>query len=449
MTTLLDVDPRQLQVNPANVRKKAKGLDELAASIAAIGVQVPLIVKQNGTGDTYVIVAGERRALAAVQADVATVPVIVRAYDDDGQAELTAMMVENLHREDLTPAEEAKGYEQLAAFGVSIDDIASLTGREKKKVESGLAVAKSKTATELVEKYDSLTFDQVAGITEFEDDPKVVEALVRTATTEPEYFENDLASLREERLQSAKHDAAVAKFTEQGVKVIANPHGYSHQLDQLVDGKGKKLTAASHKKCPGHAAFVETYGACKARYYCTDPAKHGHKAKSGGRAATSNSSSTLSDAEREKKREERRTVIANNKAIRTSTPVRRKFVVELLQRKTPPKGTLAFLVPLIVDDPYFLRNDAASTLEELTGLEKTSYGEPAALAAACRGASEPKLQLILLSHSVVAIESTWGDHLWRGVHDLHATYLRFLESCGYGPSTIEQQIVIAALKAED
>ncbi len=139
----LEVDPRQLQVNPANVRKKAKGLDELAASIAKVGVQVPLTVRTNGSDDSFVIVAGERRALAAVKAGVATVPVIVRSYDDDGKAELTTMLVENLHREGLTAAEEAKGFEQLAAFGLPIVDIATLTGRSLRRVDAGLTVAES------------------------------------------------------------------------------------------------------------------------------------------------------------------------------------------------------------------------------------------------------------------------------------------------------------------
>ena len=101
--TLVHLDPRVLAANPANIRTNLGDLGPLAASIVAVGVLEPLVVIPDGNGG-HRIVAGHRRNNAAILAEQATVPCIVRPdlAAADATAALVAMIVENSHRLDLS-----------------------------------------------------------------------------------------------------------------------------------------------------------------------------------------------------------------------------------------------------------------------------------------------------------------------------------------------------------
>lgn len=114
--TLVDIDPRALAANPANVRTNLGDLGPLAASIAAVGVLEPLVVLPDGDGG-HRIVAGHRRNAAAIEAEQATVPCIVRPdlAAADATATVVAMIVENSYRLDLA-AQEPSGIASGATF---------------------------------------------------------------------------------------------------------------------------------------------------------------------------------------------------------------------------------------------------------------------------------------------------------------------------------------------
>lgn len=451
--TLIDVDPATLEANPHNVRTKARDIDDLAASIAKVGVLVPLVVRSNGNGH-HVIVAGHRRALAAVKAGVGSVPVIVHDYDDEGQAELTAMMVENLHREDLTAADEAKGFEQLAAFGMSIDEIAKLTGRKTERITTGLQVAKSATSSAVAAKYD-LNLEQAAAIAEFDGDRDVVKELTFAAQKAPEKFEHVAQRARQERERLAKVAAQRSKL--EAAKVIVLPAGKRFGYDvsakagvylsRLADAKGKHLTVANHKTCPGHAAEISTYGD-SVEYGCADPKTHGHKdryATPRSKGAPAAPKKTAADKEREAAAKAKAEQDA--KALEASTVVRRKFVRDLLARKTPPKGLLGFVVPVLLEHEMY---PDGAVVVELTGV-KSSKQRPdvnGLLLELVRGASEARLQVVLLAFVACSLESDWQPYLlapasWQS-NTAEAKYLQFLVVCGYGLSDVEQRIVDVA-----
>ena len=86
-----------------------EALKELAASIKAVGVIQPIIVKAEG--DRYTIIAGERRYRASRMAELDEIPAIVRDWDE--QKRLEAALIENLQRDDLNPVEEAMGVRRL------------------------------------------------------------------------------------------------------------------------------------------------------------------------------------------------------------------------------------------------------------------------------------------------------------------------------------------------
>lgn len=105
-------------------------LEGLAASIAEVGVLQPILVRPNDDGETYELIAGERRWRAAQIANLATIPAVVGSYSD--RDSLEQAIVENLHRQDLNPIEEALAYERLAVdFGLGNSEIAERVGKSR------------------------------------------------------------------------------------------------------------------------------------------------------------------------------------------------------------------------------------------------------------------------------------------------------------------------------
>lgn len=130
----LDVD--LIKPHDANVRRNLGDLTELAASIVSQGVLQPIVVAPDGDG--YVLIAGHRRFAAATQSGMDNVPSIIRPDLDTRAKQISAMLVENLQRADLTVMEEAVAYFQLELLGVKPVAIAKTTGRSRKTVDSRL-----------------------------------------------------------------------------------------------------------------------------------------------------------------------------------------------------------------------------------------------------------------------------------------------------------------------
>jgi ParB family chromosome partitioning protein len=111
-------------------------LAELTASISAIGVLQPILVRPEGS-DRYQLIAGERRWRAASRAGLQMIPAIVRVTDDVSSVEQA--LVENLHRQDLTPLEEAAAYQQLLEdFNMTHEQVASKVGKSRSAITNAL-----------------------------------------------------------------------------------------------------------------------------------------------------------------------------------------------------------------------------------------------------------------------------------------------------------------------
>jgi ParB family chromosome partitioning protein len=111
-------------------------LASLTASIGELGVLQPILVRAI-EGDQFELIAGERRWRAAKRAGLQTVPAVVRVVEDAGSLEQA--LVENLHRQDLNPLEEAGAYQQLIEdFGLTHDDLARRVGKSRSSVSNTL-----------------------------------------------------------------------------------------------------------------------------------------------------------------------------------------------------------------------------------------------------------------------------------------------------------------------
>ena len=111
-------------------------LQDLADSIREHGIIQPLTVRRLSSG-YYQIIAGERRWRAARIAGLAEVPAIVIEADDRKMTELS--LIENLQREDLNPAEEARGYQSLMEdYGLTQEQVAKRVGKSRPAIANAL-----------------------------------------------------------------------------------------------------------------------------------------------------------------------------------------------------------------------------------------------------------------------------------------------------------------------
>lgn len=129
----------KIQHNPYQPRKRfdADELTALTESIRAHGVLQPLVVRQ--VGQSYQLIAGERRLRAAQAAGLAEVPVHVVAFND--QQVFEAALVENIQRSDLNPVEKAQGFKDyLDKFGLTQEQLGTKLGLDRTTVSNLLGL---------------------------------------------------------------------------------------------------------------------------------------------------------------------------------------------------------------------------------------------------------------------------------------------------------------------
>lgn len=139
--TLVQLPLGQIQPNPYQPRRAFDddALAELAESLRTSGLLQPIVVRPANGG--YELIAGERRLRAADRLGWSEIGAIVREVDD--RTLLTLALVENLQRDQLSPIDEALGYQRLMAeFGVSQGDLAGLVGRSRPSVANALRLLK-------------------------------------------------------------------------------------------------------------------------------------------------------------------------------------------------------------------------------------------------------------------------------------------------------------------
>ena len=439
---LLQLDPNALVGHPSNPRTKLTGIKELAQSVKLVGIVQPLVVTQDDAG--YRIIAGHRRAAAAIEAGLATVPCVLDAiWSESELAPLTAFVAENVNREGLSTSEEAEAYRQMELLGMPTADIAKAAGRKKKDVEQAITVAKNEVAMALTARHD-LTFDQAAAIAEFSENKEAVKELTVLAVRSPGSFEHKLSRLRQDRESEARFQELLADFNARGVKVIERPERDDKtvvRVRDLFDHKGKALDPNAHEDCLGYAVAIETdwSGDLHVTQYCTRWKENGHQLQPKAAA------NTVSGPEAEEAKAKRREVIENNKAWRAAEPVRREFVSDLLARKSTPKGVLRYAVDAALSDPNgFGRADAAmiATLGSIDLSKGESWG-PRIGHLLVERSTDVRLPLVLLAQVASALESQMGVHTWRNAQfaERERAYLSFLSEQGYTLSTVEQLVV--------
>jgi ParB family chromosome partitioning protein len=137
-SALLEIPVVAIRPNPNQPRVAfdEDSLAALTASIREVGVLQPILVRALDEG-SFELIAGERRWRAAKRAGLPTIPAIVRDSTDVHSVEQA--LIENLHRQDLNPLEEAGAYQQLIEdFGCTHDELASRIGKSRASITNTL-----------------------------------------------------------------------------------------------------------------------------------------------------------------------------------------------------------------------------------------------------------------------------------------------------------------------
>ncbi len=139
--SLVELAVADIRPNPYQPRRDADpvALEELKASIRRAGLLQPVVVRAARAegGGGYELIAGERRLRACQALGWERIPAVRREVDD--RTVLTLALIENLQRDDLSPVDEARGYDRLIAeFNLTQQDVAEAVGRDRSTVANAL-----------------------------------------------------------------------------------------------------------------------------------------------------------------------------------------------------------------------------------------------------------------------------------------------------------------------
>ena len=138
---LAQLDLDQITPNPQQPRTvfESEAFAELVHSIREFGVLQPIVVRPLGAG--YELIMGERRLRASKEAGLSSIPAVVRETADENM--LRDALLENIHRANLNPLEEASAYKQmLEDFGTTQDQLADKLGRSRPQITNTLRLLK-------------------------------------------------------------------------------------------------------------------------------------------------------------------------------------------------------------------------------------------------------------------------------------------------------------------
>jgi ParB/RepB/Spo0J family partition protein len=275
-TFIPDLPVSSISRHPKNPRHSAVADPELIDSVRVNGLVQPLIVAPVPDAEgKYVLIAGHRRHDALKKAKRKAAPAVVR--DDlvtEGQ-QVEAMLIENGRRKDLTPIEEAEGYQQLVLFGYKQKDIAKAVGRDPKTISTRLKLLKLASSTRAKVHKGQMSIDDAAAIAEFADDPQTTKRLESASSFN---FKYELERARRDRKAAREVASAVADLAARGVPETPRPDGFvggSWNAWEKVAGarslSGTPLREpADHDGCLTWMQFSPT----ELLYGCTHPTGH-------------------------------------------------------------------------------------------------------------------------------------------------------------------------------
>jgi len=185
--SLVELPIKDIKPNPFQPRQTVDpaALEELVSSIKQAGLLQPVVVRRTnggGGGGGYELIAGERRLRACQQLGWERIPAVQRDADD--RTLLTLALIENLQRDDLSPVDEARGYERLIAeFKLAQQDVADAVGRDRSTVANALRLLKLPEVVLQMLHEGHLSVGHARALLALED-PRIVTTLAREAVAQ-------------------------------------------------------------------------------------------------------------------------------------------------------------------------------------------------------------------------------------------------------------------------
>jgi ParB family chromosome partitioning protein len=452
------LDPHQLVPNDANPRTDLD-IDDLVASIRNVGLLqallvVPLQPAEPGAGPDFAgpdvdapggdgpaagerfrIIAGHRRHAAALAVGLQEVACLVAA--DDGQAsELVKILNENDLRTDLSQAQRAGLYQQLALLDWSADDIAAAVVAPVERVKGALAVQKLTGATRAaaLQAADDGTLDlaDAAALAEF-DDPKAVERIISRGRGWG--FTHAVAEERAKADRKSAAERLKAELVLAGARITTRPKDFGYgsreaEASTLLDADGNRVDPQQAMTRAGFAVFVDAQTSPPRQVvYCTDPEEWGY--------TRTRHTSYVPPAVAEQRAREAAEREAYLQALTVAASVREGFLTTTYGTARGAKRAQAEALRAAVTDPALITvpDAKAALLTRLAGCDP-------ATAAATAGAD--RLARILVARWLTAAEANLdkltNGYTWQSDPAAGLAYLDQLVQAGYELSDAEQHL---------
>lgn len=203
-----------------------EALDELVASIREVGVLQPVVVRPiSGQPDRYELIMGERRLRATKELGLDSIPAVIKETADEDM--LRDALLENLHRSQLNPLEEASAYQQLLAdFGITQEQLATRIGRSRPQITNTIRLLKLPAPVQSRVAAGVLSAGHARAILSVGDDE---ESMLRLAD---KIVNEDL---------SVRAAEAAASKTPKPARSKASPGKHRGHLDEVAERLGDRL----------------------------------------------------------------------------------------------------------------------------------------------------------------------------------------------------------------
>lgn len=234
-----DLPLAEVRPNPYQPRKNfdEKKLAELAESIKENGVLQPIIVRRSVGG--YEIIAGERRCRASELAGQATIPAIIRQFDESQMMEVA--ILENLQREDLTPLEEAQAYEMLQKnLGLTQEEVSKKMGKSRPYITNYLRLLTLPQKTKGLLQRGELSMGQARTLLGLKDKDRIDELAKRVVKEgmPVRKVEALVAKMNERGQKQKKKNASKSSFVRASESQLAAKFGSPVSITENKTGKG-------------------------------------------------------------------------------------------------------------------------------------------------------------------------------------------------------------------
>lgn len=465
MTAQPTLAPSQLAPHPRNPRRDVGNVDDLAASAKEVGILEPIVVAppfegitgRGAKADYYLVLCGHRRLAAAKKARLKAIPVVIRDDLTTLGAQLDAMLVENLHRVDLTPVEEGDAYQQVLELdGITQQVLAARIGQPRRRISERVRISKASNPIRDAVHLHQVSINDALALAELDDHPDLQQPVIDAIGTNDFAWRLNRAKVEIDRQK--RMAKAVAAYEKAGVTVHAEqPEGVVPLSAVPLDGDylyttDPEVEAERHGDCPGRTVWTVND---MLRFGCSQPDLHRPQQGADEAAAEDDAEWDAAGeaAQRAAEREER------DASFAAAAKARDDFVTDLLCKGGPPPEGIILtdtvvrlrLVALILEQLGVIGDlqwPNAETLREV--LAQIALGPRAKAAIEELGDDTDALGALLKAnlsernvHNLVAVLDV-AIHLdparWirRSPDQAAQTWLEALRDYGYQFSTFEQ-----------